>query len=537
MSSLAERLSVKYKIDIIKWKYNKVEPHEPNKNIRIINVDDVYDYYDTILKMMKNNVNLKYDMVILGAAVANLAPKYPSAEKFPSHNYKVGDTLDIPFTISPRIIDEIKKICPKINLIGFKLSNEPWEGVEELLRDSKCDLIFHHTPDNLMDMNLRTSVGKLQVCWSEFEKYVDILMNAEYRKDKWWVRNEDKRYPYLGEILQVNELIRLIRMKSNHGTVAHFDNRGWYTTNRNGRPFYFYSYVEQYTTNHNKPTMALPIFSAMAKVYNNKFFVHLHDDIANTMDLQKGQTFEYIPPNATINPEEIKSTYIYIKGHGMFIATNDLLPFIKALTDRNWEYYKDSMPERYTRDKSIEMINNIPNPRSVLEVGANDRPCKVTRDAKEKYLADPYMQYNHRDWISKGYSEIYDGSSVDLVICHNSAPFIGEIGLRNIIDRIVFDTMVMNIPTKFYLEEPRIVNATNGDVFRESSVIVKEEDKEKVIPGIVKHTLESLTSDVVIEHYYEELNEKIIHKIAKDYDLDFHTRYYGKSVYVTLSRR
>jgi hypothetical protein len=87
-------------------------------------------YHDGFPDYFKQVVELapKFDAVILGAAVANLIPKNPLTGKFPSHNYKVGDTIPIDFTIAPRVIDEVKKVAPKTHLFGFKLlSGVPYD--------------------------------------------------------------------------------------------------------------------------------------------------------------------------------------------------------------------------------------------------------------------------------------------------------------------------------------------------------------------------------------------------------------------------
>jgi hypothetical protein len=95
------------------------------------------------------------DAVVLGAAVANLIPKNKIEGKFPSHNYKPGDTIPIDFTIAPRIIDEVKKANPKCHLFGYKLLS----GVDyyELIRaaygvllESKAVAVFANDAQDLM---------------------------------------------------------------------------------------------------------------------------------------------------------------------------------------------------------------------------------------------------------------------------------------------------------------------------------------------------------------------------------------------------
>lgn len=111
--------------------------------------DGIADYMNTVLKMAKN-----MDAIILGAAVANLIPKNRIEGKFPSHNYKPGDDIPITFTIAPRIIDEVKKVNPKVHLFGFKLLSGA--NHEELIRaaygvllESKATTIFANDASDL----------------------------------------------------------------------------------------------------------------------------------------------------------------------------------------------------------------------------------------------------------------------------------------------------------------------------------------------------------------------------------------------------
>ena len=87
------------------------------------------DYRNLVMNHATRN-----DMVILGAAVANLIPLPPwdVTQKFPSHDYDAGDEIMVPFRVAPRIINEVKRVNPRTTLIGFKLL----QGVEheELIR-------------------------------------------------------------------------------------------------------------------------------------------------------------------------------------------------------------------------------------------------------------------------------------------------------------------------------------------------------------------------------------------------------------------
>lgn len=93
------------------------ESAKPEHTNAIIIYDGFEDYKDSVLRMAP-----KFDTIILGAAVANLIPNSPwKNSKFPSHNYKEGDKINIEFVVAPRIINMVKKVAPNATLIGFKL--------------------------------------------------------------------------------------------------------------------------------------------------------------------------------------------------------------------------------------------------------------------------------------------------------------------------------------------------------------------------------------------------------------------------------
>lgn len=101
------------------------------------------------------------DGVVLGGAVANLIPKQRIQGKFPSHNYKPGDTIPIEFTIAPRIIDAVKKVSPDVNLFGFKLlsnvaHDELVRAAYGVLLESKATAVFANDTTNLKKKHIIT---------------------------------------------------------------------------------------------------------------------------------------------------------------------------------------------------------------------------------------------------------------------------------------------------------------------------------------------------------------------------------------------
>ena len=119
-------------------------------NPKIIYHNGIEDYMEKVVTLSP-----QMDAVVLGAAVANLIPKNKIKGKFPSHNYKPGDTIPIEFTIAPRIIDEVKKVNPKTLLFGYKLLsginyNELITASYGVLLESKAVTIFANDAKDLM---------------------------------------------------------------------------------------------------------------------------------------------------------------------------------------------------------------------------------------------------------------------------------------------------------------------------------------------------------------------------------------------------
>lgn len=64
---------------------------------------------------------VKADALVMAAAVVNWIPLAPIPGKMPTAGYKVGDTIEIPFYLAPRVIEEMKAENPKLTLIGCKM--------------------------------------------------------------------------------------------------------------------------------------------------------------------------------------------------------------------------------------------------------------------------------------------------------------------------------------------------------------------------------------------------------------------------------
>jgi hypothetical protein len=100
--------------------------------------DGYYDYAEKCYEFAKT-----FDAMIMASAVTNYIPEYPYKGKMPT----TEDRILIPFIKAPRVIEQIKKINPKITLIGCKLlSGSDYETLIEnaynVVLNSKCNAVI-----------------------------------------------------------------------------------------------------------------------------------------------------------------------------------------------------------------------------------------------------------------------------------------------------------------------------------------------------------------------------------------------------------
>ena len=128
----------------------------------------------------------KYNAMLLGAAGVNLIPSDPWKDKFPSHRYKEGEDIMIPFKIAPRIINQVKKLNPNIHLFGFKLlSGVPHDeligAAYDVVMDSRADAVFANDATNLDEkfaVTKERSIIPMQT--KEMVEFITESMKDEY---------------------------------------------------------------------------------------------------------------------------------------------------------------------------------------------------------------------------------------------------------------------------------------------------------------------------------------------------------------------
>src|SRR5262249_2814539 len=105
-----------------------------------------FQFYDELADLLKKELKKNYDVVIHNAAVSDYELKKSFHIKL-SSNHK---TLTLKLRPTEKLINKIKKIAPKIFLVGFKL--EDFKNEKEVIAETKkqiaaarCDLVVANT--------------------------------------------------------------------------------------------------------------------------------------------------------------------------------------------------------------------------------------------------------------------------------------------------------------------------------------------------------------------------------------------------------
>ena len=162
---------------------------KPPKGAKVIKVLTSKEMYDTVKKQMEK----KFDVVIMAAAIADYTPENPSKKKIKSTQNKIKLSLKK----VPKIIDQVKKFQKNIILVGFKaevnLSKKDLIRVaRKKLQESDADMIiannigsprYKKNPNNnevlIIDSGKVRSSG-----WKEKQKIVKFIIKEIENKLK-----------------------------------------------------------------------------------------------------------------------------------------------------------------------------------------------------------------------------------------------------------------------------------------------------------------------------------------------------------------
>ena len=313
-----------------------------------------YHDYRRILKEISN----RYDAVVLGAAVVNLIPKEPFVGKFPSHNYKVGDVINIPFELAPRVINEVKETM-KVgsHLFGFKLlSNVSYDelisSAYDVLLDSKATAVFANDKRDLNEVYVVTKERAVnKISRSEIKDWIKAFTSDKYYKSNSLDNTVEIGYRVEYGKHSFDVLYDLYKehfVKSQRGyvfgSISVRSQDGFITTCRgkqemNGDLVYVKN-VDHDSLNVNyfgkvKPSLNTPLIDSIFKLDSSIYcVVHYHEKIEGCI------SFPYAPPGTKrdsdrdlqkIDIEEFfeKPVCFNVEGHGCYIIlTNKAMRII-----------------------------------------------------------------------------------------------------------------------------------------------------------------------------------------------------------------
>jgi len=112
----------------------------PPVGVKILRAETTKQMHDLVLSELKN---VKYDVLIATAAAADFAPERSWKEKIDSHTMS---KFEVKLRSLPKIIDQVKKVCPKTLLVAFKAEykvsdRELVKRARKRLKTSQADFI------------------------------------------------------------------------------------------------------------------------------------------------------------------------------------------------------------------------------------------------------------------------------------------------------------------------------------------------------------------------------------------------------------
>jgi hypothetical protein len=362
MSELAKELAM-YKGARVTYLCSKgsVEPISPADGgivCEVVHHDGFHDYMKKVCELAKD-----MDAVILGAAVANLIPvnwyqgylysnarpvlvdpvPMPLKDKFPSHNYKPGDSIFMEWTIAPRVIDMVKEHLPKTgHLFGFKLlAGQPHDelirAAYEVLLSSRATAVIANDPTKGLETKhiVTKERGVHTIGFKELDKWIWKMLEDEYYStdtipNLFGTAAEDDVNYAMGRLKSVISTYRSrfveVENDMRFGTVAWRVNplgSGFVTTGRGKREMDELTYVWQVDHKNKvvrvqglKATLNAPLLDRIFDRQGPKVqgIVHVHGQVEGL------PTYPYAPPG-TVRDSMTRpcDSSFNIEGHGCFL--------------------------------------------------------------------------------------------------------------------------------------------------------------------------------------------------------------------------
>ena len=346
MMELAEHLATDNDVTVVCSldtidRYAKETAHRPGPFLEVVHHDGFMDYMAKVNGMAKD-----FDAVILGAAVANLIPAAPWQIKFPSHNYKVGEIINIPFMIAPRVIDQVKKnMKPGAHLFGFKLlKGQPFDELIQssygVLRESGATVVFANDPTLGLDKKFAVTKERavIPLMLNDVPEFIMNIMNDEYYRSEFvpgtdsysdsWAAAERALDYYRDKFVEVEDGMVF-------GTVAFRFSRkdggfGFVTTARGKRETDEMAVVAD--VNHGRKVVSITALTGttrkatlnaplMARIFERnpsvKGILHFHKQEMGLV------TQPWAPPGTVRDTERDVETSFNVDGHGCYLLLGE----------------------------------------------------------------------------------------------------------------------------------------------------------------------------------------------------------------------
>lgn len=155
-------------------------------NFTLVKHDGYFSYAERCYELAP-----KMNAAVMAAAVVNWIPAEPIKGKMKTEGFAEGDIQNIPFMLAPRVIDRMRKLNPKLTLIGCKMTSGA-EKVETLrqaygtLLKAHCNVVIANDLSNLKEKMLVYPDGHGLVMKNFEQMYSDLnalLWDQFYRTE------------------------------------------------------------------------------------------------------------------------------------------------------------------------------------------------------------------------------------------------------------------------------------------------------------------------------------------------------------------
>lgn len=244
MAQLAQNLARDYDCQVVYLTAPGAVCPDETDNLMVMQHSGYFDYREKVLGLSQSATD-----VILGAAVANLVPANPWKGKFPSHDYNEGDIVSIDFMVTPRVIADVKRHAPNVNLFGFKLlagasHEELMRAAWETLTSSRATAVVANDATDLQTKYVRTKEGAVhKMANADLAAFLWERMAEEHYRT---VQVHGSPFPDMKAYNQLGELLRRFNKERPDlfvttpegmvfGTAAVRDDQGGFWTTGRGK--------------------------------------------------------------------------------------------------------------------------------------------------------------------------------------------------------------------------------------------------------------------------------------------------------------